>query len=565
VVSLLKLVTPKTKSESTSEFIQELDTLERQSDTCYQGLRLLDHEWNFAAWLSLTECIRRLESELQPRDYGTGKHQVAAMNLARAAAQMCKFSRDYGEQSLRAPSGFRWSPQVAAECATAFNVAWSYSMFCVDFPAWHANLYSAELLGPKTIRFHSGTSALARRVMAYQKGIRPISSAAHKEQDNLTPSTEKLRALFDEVVRSSKKSGQYRISIGPIDRLRGELIITYADRLSSIFRRYPSISVGDYTLEQFRNFYAALLTIVGAHEHLCFLWSRLHGHPVACLTLVSPRTKWVRLLSHYTGQSATITEAILGDLIFGESRGQDLQMLPFVPLASDKSLLAVAPAFPLQSNWEENILRVCSFSRPKIYSASSVLKEDEMREHLKTAASPSRVLAGPVKIKGIPDLDLVVEDVTSNALILAELKWPRKPYSPRETRERNSEIKKGVAQIKAIKSFLTANPTFLADRQYAKKPLSGYDHIQFCVVSRDHLIETEEADYPIYGYDAFKRAITAPGQIADGLALLNSMNWLPREGEDFKIDWLHNTAAGVTVVSELFLLTEATQSIITYG
>jgi hypothetical protein len=559
-------MTPKTKSESSPEFIQKLDTLERQSDTCYQGLRLLDHEWNFAAWLSLTECIRRLESELQPKDYGTGKHQLAAMNLARAAAQMYKFARQFGRQRLRPPSAFRWSPKAAGECAAAFNVAWSYSMFCIDFPAWHANLYAAELVGPNSVRFHSGTSKLARRVMAYQKGIRPIPSAAHKDQDNLTPATEKLRALFDEVLHLSRSNGQYRIRLGPTDRLRGELTKTYADRLANVFRRYPTISVGTYTLEQFRNSYAALLAIVGAHEHLSFLWARQHASPLESLILVYPRTKWIRLLSDYAGEPTTTIESILPDLIFGESRGQDLQMLPFVPLANDKSLLAVAPAFPLQSNWEENILRVCSFSRPMIYSATSLMKEDEMREHLTAAASPSRVLRGPLNLrKGLPDLDLLVEDVANNALVAAELKWPRKPYSPREIRERNSEINKGVAQIKAIKSFLTANPTFLADRKYATKALSGYDHIHFCVVSRDHLIETEEAQFPIYGYDAFKRAIAAPGNIVEAFGLLNSMDWLPREGEDFKIDWFSNTAAGVSVLSEIFLLTEATQSIVTYG
>ncbi len=119
--------------------------------------------------------------------------------------------------------------------------------------------------------------------------------------------------------------------------------------------------------------------------------------------------------------------------------------------------------------------------------------------------------------------------------------------------------------MKAIKSFLTANPTFLADRKYATKPLSDYDHVQFCVVSRDHLVETEEAQFPVYGYDAFKRAIAAPANIAEALCLLNSMDWLPREGEDFRIDWFSNTAAGVTVLSEIFFLTEATQSIVTYG
>jgi hypothetical protein len=193
------------------------------------------------------------------------------------------------------------------------------------------------------------------------------------------------------------------------------------------------------------------------------------------------------------------------------------------------------------------------------------MKEDEMRGHLRAAANPSRILRGPLNLKkGLPDLDLLVEDVTNNTLIAAELKWPRKPYSPREIKERNSEIRKGVAQIKAIESFLTANPTFLANRQYATKALSEYDHLQFCVVSRDHLIETEEARFPVYGYDAFKRAIAAHGNIAEELSLLNSMDWLPREGEDFKIEWHSNTAAGVTILSEMFLLTEATQSIVTH-
>jgi hypothetical protein len=223
---------------------------------------LLTHEWNFAAWLSLAECARRLESSLTPQQYGSGQHKVIVMNLARASAQMCKFARAHGKRSLRAPSSFRWSTRLAGEAAAAFQVAWEYSMFCVDFPAWHKNLYSAELVGVDTIRFHSGTSQLARRVSAYLKGIRPTESQTKNASEEMPSPTRRLRELFNDVIRHSKSRGKYRVEFGTKKQLRTELAQTYAERLAGLFRRYPDISLGAYTLGQFRSFYAGLLALV---------------------------------------------------------------------------------------------------------------------------------------------------------------------------------------------------------------------------------------------------------------------------------------------------------------
>jgi hypothetical protein len=559
-------VTPKTKAESPQALVETIERLERQSDTCYQGLQLLDRQWNYAAWLALTECLRRFESSLTPDEYGSGKHKIIGMNLGRAAGQMWKFAREYARPDLCAPSGFNWYPRVARECAIAFDVAWPYSMFCIDFPAWHRGLYAAELDNATTIRFHSGSSELAKRVSAYQKGIRPGTYASRTSSSplDLPSPTLSLKAIFDEALRKAKGQGRIAVNFGAVKRLRTALAKMYAERLSGAFRRYPNISVGDYTLEQFRLFYAALLAIVGAHEHLCFLWSRFNETPLESLILVYPRLKWIDLISEYSGLAASIIECVIPDLVFGASPSQDLQMTPLVPLASDNSLLAVAPAFPLQSNWEENILRVCSYLRPKIYSQTSLTKEEEMRDHLMSVVKLPRRVSGPLNLgKGIPDLDLVIEDSLTGTVVFAELKWPRKPYSPREIPQRDSELRKGIAQIKAIKLFLTANPTFLAERHYLDRSLCDYQQVQYCVVSRDHLVEAQDKEYPVYGYDVFEREMSGPKDIPSVLALLNSMDWLPREGNDFTCQWIANTAGGVTVLSELFLLKERNASITT--
>ena len=178
-----------------------------------------------------------------------------------------------------------------------------------------------------------------------------------------------------------------------------------------------------------------------------------------------------------------------------------------------------------------------------------------MRDRLKSAVKPPRLVCGPLNLgKGVPDLDLVIEDLASGTLLLAELKWPRKPYAPREFPERDKELRKGIAQIRAVRSFLSAGPGFLADRGYVRRPLTDYALVQYCVVSRDHLIETQDAEYPVYAYDVFESELSGSKDMASILVFLNSMDWLPREGEDFTCQWIADKVAGVTVFSELFLL-----------
>jgi hypothetical protein len=117
---------------------------------------------------------------------------------------MYKFAREHAKSTVRAPSTYYWSPKLGEEAASAFQVAWEYSMFCVDFPAWHRNLYTAEMVNPTTIRFHSGSTVAARRVAAYQKGIRPSIAQTKRDSEEMPSLTQKLGDLFNTVLRTSK-------------------------------------------------------------------------------------------------------------------------------------------------------------------------------------------------------------------------------------------------------------------------------------------------------------------------------------------------------------------------
>ncbi len=97
--------------------------------------------------------------------------------------------------------------------------------------------------------------------------------------------------------------------------------------------------------------------------------------------------------------------------------------------------LALAPPFPLSSRHAENILRVCSQRRPQIYDTTSVEKEPEMFVPLRKIGGRFNA-NGPVKLpEPVPDIDLLACDETSSTLLMAELKWIRKPCARQQSGE----------------------------------------------------------------------------------------------------------------------------------
>jgi hypothetical protein len=234
-----------------------------------------------------------------------------------------------------------------------------------------------------------------------------------------------------------------------------------------------------------------------------------------------------------------------------------LHVQPFVPLNRGATTLALAANFPLNSRWDENILRVCSQSRPEIYSVASNEKETEMRATLEAKNTRYRI-EGPVKLPGrLPDIDFIVEDIRSSSVAIAELKWIRKPLRPLERIDRDAEVLHGIDQLTEIKQYLCEHPKYLVNQGRLAKSLSEYDHLQYLLIARDHWVWVQPRDgVAIMDFDAFLRSLNDSTDLWSAVMELLRYEWLPVEGRDFRVQVDRAIANGAAIESEVFYASE---------
>jgi hypothetical protein len=199
----------------------------------------------------------------------------------------------------------------------------------------------------------------------------------------------------------------------------------------ALVKRPDTLSLGGYSLGEFRRFYAALMTLCAVHEYLCFRWYLLRGvFPIESALMVRRASAWSDILAQLSGIADHKCGLIIGDITLKRGRWSDLHIYPFVALDTTGHELALAYTFPLHSNVDENILRVCSTARRAVFDAASVDKESGMREEL-SKRFPQYACFGPLALtKPTPDLDMVITDEKSSAIALLELKWIRKALRP---------------------------------------------------------------------------------------------------------------------------------------
>lgn len=538
------------KSLASQSVVERVQTLEDQADRCYEQLELLlKNPWNVGIWASLVKAAEQLEAI--PRDeYGSKTHLITLLNLSRIIPLMCAWCRDYAKPKTAPVSRFQWSHARQLSTSMAFNVARQYFPFCATFPAWHHGLVCGELFEPNGVKFFSKEGSDEKRVSAYQKGLGPAPATGAVSIPSVARPPE-MESLILEALATVKSRG-LEISYPKPDRLLRYLNETYQNRLAAAFRRYEGITVGHYSLKEFRMVYAALLAVAGAHEHICFRWSIRSRYPFDSAVLHHSRQSWVDWLSDLSTVQADVVAAIIDDLTLGATRLRDLMVHPFVALDDDKRRLGVLPHFVLASNSEENILRACSLIRPRFHNAASAEKEAEMREELCSCESPFR-FSGPIKVRGdLPDIDLVVEDSATSAVAICELKWGRKPYSVIERISRDAELMHGHKQLGMLQQFLEDNPDFLKTRGFLIKNLGEYSRVEYLLVARDHLTWIPPSQRrAVIGFNPFRSELEKAG-LSAGLDNVLSYKWLPVEGRDFRVALQDATVNGVTMRSEIF-------------
>jgi len=331
-----------------------------------------------------------------------------------------------------------------------------------------------------------------------------------------------------------------------------ELLPDYQGRVNAMSRRNNILSMGSYTLAEFKQFYAAFLAICAGHEFLCFAWGKQVGSfPISSAIMIRSHDAWEELISELSGLSCQICGSIIRDLTLVAGKSQDLHISPFVPLGTDVDLI-VAPQFPLHSHMEENILRICSDLRPGIYQAMSDEKERDMLVELKERLK-HRDVQGPINMPNpTPDIDLLIKDEGSSTLVLCELKWSRKSLSSREIISRDAEVLKGVSQLDKIKQYLLRNPKHFAHQRRLPKAFTAYQNVYYLLVPRDHWLWIDPTeDTAIVEFEAFTKVMGGGQDLLSAVHLLLTYEWLPVENRDFTVSYERATVNGVSMESQI--------------
>ena len=544
---------PLFKNDASPEFIDSVQQIEERADQCFKTLLLLQRPSNIAIWSLLVGGIRRVEQQISEHGDNSQQLQSALINLSRSLPVAMKWSFDHGEKSSKLASR-RWTSSLEATVEEAIPVAHRYTHFLNCFPLWHKNFYAAELVSPTVLRFTLPGSPRIRQVSAYQKGFRPDEGYYKGVRAEKLKQTPKVKALFGKVFQGCRKTGALRFTYSDPWDLWAALLPEYQDRVSAIVRRAESLSLGTFTLGEFKQFYSALLTVCAAHEYLCFLWGHRHRvYPLDSALLIRSAHYWESTLSKLSGVSVDRCAAIVRDLTFDFSSSLDLHVHPIVPLDASTTNLAIAPQFPLHSRPDENILRVCSLLRPNDFDVTSAEKEQQLHADLGKLGSPY-LLQGPIVLpSSTPDIDLLVSDESTSTIVIAELKWIRKPLRPAERLSRDAEVSKGVGQLQQIRDFLAKNPNYLHSLGKLPREMTEYLNVYYLLVARDHWVWIEPTNgFAIVEFDAFCKALRRTEGLNFAVNDLLEYGWLPQEGKNFRVQFDRVTVNGVSIESDVY-------------
>jgi hypothetical protein len=338
---------PRLKKDAPVEVIESIREIEVCADQCFHSLKILGLPPNVALWSLLVGGIHLVEREIDTRGENTPHLDATLINASSLVSTAMKWVVKSEGLSLSIRR-LNWTSDLSRIVDEAVAVAHSYGAFLNALPMWHKNRYGVEFFSDTHARFTVIASDMDRRVSAYQKGFRPKTGRHRGERAQKIQPSAKVQESFEEVYAGCRSVGLLGFTYDDPWKLWTELLPEYQSRLAAISRRDDALSLGDYTLGEFKGAYAALLAVCATHEHLCFAWGRNTSlYPNESVVMIRSLEDWSRILAKLSGIPNALCQAIIRDLTFDFSSSPNLHVCPFVPLNSAMTQVALAP--PLSS------------------------------------------------------------------------------------------------------------------------------------------------------------------------------------------------------------------------
>lgn len=158
-----------------------------------------------------------------------------------------------------------------------------------------------------------------------------------------------------------------------------------------------------------------------------------------------------------------------------------------------------------------------------------------MREDLNETLERFRCHASVPLPDGSTDVDLLVEDLRSSTVLIAELKWYRKPSTYRERLRADADFEDGYErQIATIRAYCGNNPKWLKDRKVLARSLKEYENVYYLLIGRDQWAWFDPRDCAaVVEFEQFRLAVGRNATLHDAIQEVLRYEWLPVEDQDF--------------------------------
>ncbi|WP_407311764.1 SEC-C metal-binding domain-containing protein [Desulfosporosinus sp. SB140] len=240
-----------------------------------------------------------------------------------------------------------------------------------------------------------------------------------------------------------------------------------------------------FTIGDFKRFWVAIATLSIIHMTAC-LKSGIQGADVEEAVIVKAPSEFIQIVAEKASISIDIIHSILSLLTYNNKLpNNDIVYQPFVLV--DKTRLALAPHLILASRPERNLISLIHKLRDKSYFDLTNLREGIMQNEFSSAIEnlPNiKIATNKALPNRLPDADYSIWDMTSNTILVSELKWLVVSDSTQEVFARTQELEHGCNQISAILDFAYNNCADFCSRVFNITDLENTPEIIGCVVSK---------------------------------------------------------------------------------
>jgi hypothetical protein len=240
----------------------------------------------------------------------------------------------------------------------------------------------------------------------------------------------------------------------------------------------------NFTLKGFRAFWINLATFCLIHMFACLV-SNIPGAAAEDAVVLKTKDEFYKILRIRSKLTNKEFETIFNFLTYDHRiKNNDVILQPFVPISSD--VFALAPHLLLSSRPERNLITLIHKMKDRLYFALTNQREQliqNLLEQYVVANNTLRIVTNRMLTNELPDIDYAMYDVSSQSVLLCELKWLVEPDSAQEVAAREEELFHGCQQINRVTNYANTNPAQFMNLVFGEKTSAEYKFIP-CVISK---------------------------------------------------------------------------------